>query len=49
MREQTEIITQQCECCHKWINQMELLWDLEEDRLVCKECFINKPKESKAK
>jgi formylmethanofuran dehydrogenase subunit E len=45
MIEQTEIITQQCECCGECVNQMELLWDLEEDRLVCKECFKNKSKE----
>ena len=31
-------ITQQCECCHEWVSQGELVWDLEEDRLVCKEC-----------
>lgn len=40
-----EIITQQCECCGQWVNQMELLWDLEEDRLVCKDCLKNKSKE----
>lgn len=45
MIEQTEIITQQCEGCGKWVNQMKLLWDLEEDRLVCKDCLKNKPKE----
>lgn len=45
MKEQDEMITQECECCHEWVNQMELVWDLEEDRLVCKECLKNKPKE----
>ena len=36
-----DIITQQCECCHEWINQEELVWDLEEDRLVCKDCCLS--------
>jgi len=34
-----EIITQQCECCHRWVNQEELVWDLEQDRLVCRQCY----------
>ena len=32
------IIYQVCESCHDWHNQEELVWDLEEDRLVCKDC-----------
>lgn len=28
----------QCECCHKWVDQGDLVWDLEEDRVVCKDC-----------
>lgn len=36
------IITQQCECCSYWVNQQELVWDLEEDRLVCKLCYLAK-------
>lgn len=36
--EQTETIYQECECCQSWVNQEHLLWDLEEERLVCKEC-----------
>ena len=39
MDKQTVIITQQCECCGSWVNQEDLLWDLEADRLVCKACF----------
>lgn len=39
------IITQLCESCHKWVNQEELVWDLEEDRLVCIQCSLIKPKE----
>jgi len=42
--EQTETILQQCESCKKWVNQMSLVWDLEEDRLVCKECYRKKEK-----
>jgi len=45
MKEQDEMITQKCECCHEWVNQMELVWDLKEDRLVCKDCLKNKSKE----
>ena len=37
--EQTETILQECECCISWVNQERLLWDLEEERLVCKECY----------
>ena len=33
-----EIITQLCECCNEWIDQLLLVWDLEEDRLVCTTC-----------
>lgn len=32
------MIKQLCECCKKWVNQMDLVWDLEEDRLVCLTC-----------
>lgn len=42
MDNQTEIITQLCECCGKWVDQQELVWDLEEDRLVCKLCYFAK-------
>jgi len=38
-KKKNEIITQLCESCKKWVNQMSLVWDLEEDRLVCKECY----------
>ena len=38
------IITQQCECCHKWVNQENLVWDLEEDRLICQDCYDAHPK-----
>jgi len=34
-----EIITQLCECCHRWVDQRELVWDLEEDRLICLHCY----------
>ena len=37
-----EIITQQCECCGYWVKQQELVWDLEEGRLVCKLCYLAK-------
>ena len=40
-----EIITQLCESCHNWVDQRELVWDLEEDRLVCIKCSLDKPKE----
>ncbi len=33
-----EIITQVCEGCNEWVNQEELAWDLEEDRMVCHDC-----------
>jgi len=32
------IITQRCECCGNWIDQRLLVWDLEEDRLMCLTC-----------
>ena len=32
------MIKQLCECCNEWVNQMDLVWDLEEDRLVCTTC-----------
>jgi len=35
-----EIITQQCECCLFWVNQEDLVWDLEQDRLVCRVCYF---------
>ena len=37
--EKQDIIYQECECCGRWIDQMLLIWDLEEDRLVCKNCY----------
>ena len=40
-----EIIYQLCECCHEWVNQEDLVWDLEEDRLVCLECYSDKPRD----
>lgn len=33
------IITQECECCQEWIDQKELAWDLDEDRLICIDCY----------
>jgi len=36
--ESEEISSQLCECCHNWVDQRELVWDLEEDRLVCLTC-----------
>ena len=33
------MIEQLCECCHEWVNQEELVWDIKEDRLVCVECY----------
>lgn len=36
---ETEIITQQCECCGKWVDQQYLVWDLVADRLVCRDCY----------
>ena len=39
MNKQTDLITQQCECCRDWVNQEDLVWDLEEDRLVCRQCY----------
>jgi len=38
------MIEQLCERCHEWVNQMELVWDLEEDRLVCISCYWTKSK-----
>ena len=37
-----EKITQLCECCHNWIDQLLLVWDLEEDKLVCISCYWTK-------
>ena len=37
-----EIITQQCECCGHWTNQEDLVWDLGENQLVCKLCYLAK-------
>ncbi|KKL66357.1 hypothetical protein LCGC14_2145800 [marine sediment metagenome] len=42
MEQQPEIITQLYECCHEWIDPESLVWDLEEDRLVCGECYSGK-------
>jgi len=42
MDKQVEIITQQCERCGHWVNQDHLVWDLEEERLVCKLCYLVK-------
>lgn len=39
-----KIITQQCERCKRWIDQQLLVWDLEEDRLICQDCYDAKPK-----
>jgi len=33
------LITQQCECCGKWKDQQQLVWDLVADRLVCRDCY----------
>lgn len=41
------MIQQLCECCHEWVNQQQLVWDLEEDRLVCDECYSGENKEVK--
>lgn len=40
-----EVIYQECECCREWVNQMDLVWDLDEDMLICKKCY----KERKSK
>ena len=45
MKTQQEIITQLCECCHQWVDQQELVWDLEQERLVCNECYQGKDKD----
>ena len=36
------MVEQLCECCGQWVNQMDLVWDLEEDRLVCLTCQKSK-------
>jgi len=38
------MIEQLCECCGEWVNQMDLVWDLDEDRLVCIQCLLDKSK-----
>ncbi len=40
------MIKQLCECCNEWVNQESLVWDLEEDRLVCRECYSGLVKSS---
>jgi len=42
MKTQKKIITQLCESCHNWVDQRELVWDLEESRLICLTCQKSK-------
>jgi len=37
------MIKQLCECCGKWVNQMDLVWDLDADRLICQDCYDKDP------
>ena len=34
------IILERCESCGAAVDQDKLVWDLEEDRLVCVACYI---------
>ena len=43
MKKETEIIRKECSCCRRLTDQEDLIYNKEEDRLLCKDCNETTP------